>query len=208
MARKHPAVLAALVVLATCSTLRSAEYRPLQYRPIGAVPIGERFVPSPAPDIQGVWTGRGWGEVKLGPTKDGICEGTYTDTYGDQLGTIRLKWSPSTEQYVGAWREGTLRHGSLAIRLRSDSEKSIRGAWTTDSSCELMPGFPALTDLEWVAANPQAAPDERSEAGFNGSIKELIDQARYEHWGLQRHREQQQNARTATINQLVRIRTR
>ncbi len=81
--------------------------------------------------LDGRWDGgEDWGEVII----DGL-EGTYSSTFGADLGTISLTKISDTE-YEGTWNEGeTLRFGTLELTLESDSE--VTGQWTADPESEL-----------------------------------------------------------------------
>ena len=107
------------------------------------------------PDIAGKWSGPEWGEVVLTATKEGEYEGTYTDTYQDQPGTIELKWSRLQGRYKGTWHEGKQRSGKIALRL---VENEIHGAWTASKKSELNPGTPELADLTWRRSSDKPLP--------------------------------------------------
>ena len=99
------------------------------------------------PDISGKWTGDGWGRVTLEENAPGQYEGTYTDTFGEEGGALRLKWSRIERRFNGTWGEGEDRFGKISVRL-VDGE--VRGAWTTNKKSEINPGTPELADLLWV----------------------------------------------------------
>ena len=101
------------------------------------------------PDISGRWSGEGWGQVML-EKKDGETYiGTYNDTFGKDVGSIKLSWSRLERRFKGSWREGADRFGKIAVRL-VDGE--IRGAWTADKDARIQPGTPELADLLWKRA--------------------------------------------------------
>lgn len=130
--------------------------------PVSALP----FIPAEQPDapridqklptLAGTWRGTDWGTVTLKQVSANTYEGTYTDTYGTAVGRIKLAWSQESKRFDGTWGEGTYRHGTISVRILPD-RKGIRGAWTTDKSCEHRPGIPALSDLDWVAV-PEKQP--------------------------------------------------
>jgi len=115
-----------------------------------AYPLPDDYRPRilPAPDLAGTWSGSNWGQVELIPGEDETYTGTYSDTYGKDTGRLRVRWSAQTRRFEGTWSEGAYRHGRVSIRVLSGG-KAIRGAYTTDLSCEIRPGIPALADLEW-----------------------------------------------------------
>ena len=80
-----------------------------------------------APDISGLWHGDDWGQVELEEVQPGEYEGTHTDTYEQEPGTIELKWDKGERRYIGTWAEKKSRFGKISVRL-VDGE--IRGAWT------------------------------------------------------------------------------
>jgi hypothetical protein len=102
----------------------------------------------PAPNVSGTWNGEDWGNVELHRTREGVYDGTYTDTWGEGIGKIHLKWSPQQQRFLGTWRQGADRFGEISIRMRKDG-KTIRGAYTTDPHCKIAPADPKLADLEW-----------------------------------------------------------
>lgn len=97
-------------------------------------------------DIGGNWSGDGWGEVTLNQTTPGSYEGTYTDTFGEEPGTLVLQWSRLERRYKGNWSEGKDRKGKISLRRY---ENEIRGAWTTSKRSKIQPGAPELADLLW-----------------------------------------------------------
>jgi RNA polymerase sigma factor (sigma-70 family) len=101
------------------------------------------------PDLTGVWHDDDWGTVKLTAAGKGVYEGTYSGTFGKDVGKIRVVWSADSKQFEGTWSEGTYRFGRLSLRL-GDGGKSIRGAYSCDPKCEYKPGIPSLADLQWV----------------------------------------------------------
>lgn len=132
--------------------------------PLGALP----FIPAerPAlpsaelklPSLSGTWQGMDWGIVTLKQVAANTYEGTYTDTYRTAVGRIKLAWSAESGRFDGTWGEGTYRHGTISVRILPN-RKGIRGAWTTDKSCEHRPGLPALSDLDWTPV-PVSEPGE------------------------------------------------
>lgn len=91
--------------------------------------------------IEGRWDGGDdWGEVII----NGL-EGSYSSTFGDDLGDIALTEVSETD-YTGTWGEGTDRFGTIEIRL--DSVNVIVGEWTVDPASEI-PGSSG-GPLRWV----------------------------------------------------------
>ncbi len=122
--------------------------------------LGMVFWQSAAPpDISGTWTGREWGEVVLEQTQPGHYAGTYTDTFGDNPGTLQLKWSRIERRFNGTWREAEDRFGKISVRLVEDE---IRGAWTTNRKSGINPGTPELADLSWVRGDAKGVVDRAS----------------------------------------------
>lgn len=81
--------------------------------------------------LDGRWDGgQDWGEVIIND-----LEGTYSSTFGADLGTISLTQVSDTE-FTGTWNEGeTLRFGTLELTLESDD--LVTGTWTADPESEL-----------------------------------------------------------------------
>ena len=99
------------------------------------------------PDIAGDWQGEEWGRVVLKATGEGDYAGTYTDTFGQQPGEIRLRWSRIERRFNGTWREGDDRVGEISVRLVGNE---VRGAWTSDPKSKINPNTPHLADLLWT----------------------------------------------------------
>jgi serine/threonine protein kinase/WD40 repeat protein len=97
-------------------------------------------------DISGKWSGEGWGQVELKETQSGKYEGTYTDTFGKEMGQIQLKWSRIEQRFKGTWQEGEDRRGKISVHL---VDNEIRGAWTTSKKSGINPGNPELAELIW-----------------------------------------------------------
>ena len=91
----------------------------------------------------------------LAAKQPGEYEGTYTDTFQENPGTIDLRWSRLERRYKGTWREGQERSGKISLRL-ADGE--IRGAWTTSKKSEINPGTPELADLTWKRISDTSPP--------------------------------------------------
>jgi RNA polymerase sigma factor (sigma-70 family) len=133
--------------------------------PLVELPGAERM-----PDLGGTWQGDEWGTVVLRPTKDGGFAGTYTDTFGKDVGRIAVRWTPASRRCEGTWSEGRFRFGRIALEAAQDGE-AISGAWTTDPRCEHQPGVPSLASLRWRRVEPEAGrkerlPRQRDRAGF------------------------------------------
>jgi RNA polymerase sigma factor (sigma-70 family) len=99
-------------------------------------------------DLSGNWHGDDWGNVKLASAGKGVYEGTYSDTFGKDVGNIRVSWSAESNRFEGTWSEGTYRFGRVSLRLTDDG-KFIRGAYSCDPKCDYKPGIPSLADLQW-----------------------------------------------------------
>jgi RNA polymerase sigma factor (sigma-70 family) len=112
------------------------------------LPIEKR----PIRDLSGTWQGDGWGTVVLRTAAKGDFEGTYTDTYGKDVGRITVGWSTASRQYEGTWSEGTYRFGRIA--LEAAKGETIAGAYTTDPKSEIRPGVPSLASLSWTKVQP------------------------------------------------------
>src|SRR5262249_47721577 len=57
------------------------------------------------PDLSGTWQGDGWGTVVLRTTNKGEFTGTYTDTFGKDVGRIAVRWTSASRRYEGTWSE-------------------------------------------------------------------------------------------------------
>lgn len=81
--------------------------------------------------LDGRWDGgEDWGEVIINGT-----EGTYSSTFGAELGTISLTKVSDTE-YSGTWNEGgTVRFGTIELTLESNDR--VTGTWTADPASQL-----------------------------------------------------------------------
>jgi serine/threonine protein kinase/WD40 repeat protein len=109
--------------------------------------LGAFLLSGDPPGISGTWTGKEWGIVELKLKQPGEYEGTYTDTFAAERGTIALKWSAVQRRFLGSWQEGADRQGKISIRL-VDGE--IRGAWTASEASLVQPSNPELSDLLWT----------------------------------------------------------
>jgi hypothetical protein len=146
-----------------------------QARPIG----GElSFDDVPMPDLSGTWQGDGWGTVVLRPTKKkGAFDGTYTDTFGKDVGRIAVRWSAASRRHEGTWSEGKFRFGRIALEAVKNGE-AITGAWTTDPKCEHEPGVPSLASLRWskkpaAAEDREQLPQKKEKEAFTAWGKEI-----------------------------------
>src|SRR5262249_20125144 len=74
------------------------------------------------PDLSGTWKGDEWGTVELRRTKDGGFDGTYTDTFGKDVGRISVRWAPASRRFEGMWSEGKYRFGRIALEPAKDGE--------------------------------------------------------------------------------------
>ena len=52
------------------------------------VAVGLWWLNRPGPDVSGPWGGYDWGLVELSQSADGSFEGTYSSTYGTDVGRI------------------------------------------------------------------------------------------------------------------------
>src|SRR5262249_17407261 len=120
----------------------------------GTVSVADSGAPSPdtmvVPDLAGPWTGTWWGDVNLRRRGDAY-EGTYTDTFGKDVGRLRLWFSRRSGTYEGVWAEGKYRFGSLSLRVAVGGD-SARGVYSADPTCEHRPGLPSAQGFRWVKA--------------------------------------------------------
>jgi RNA polymerase sigma factor (sigma-70 family) len=142
-----------------------------------AQPLVELPAAEPMPDLSGTWQGEGWGTVVLRSTKKGVFDGTYTDTFGKDVGRIAVEWSTASRRYEGTWSEGKFRFGRIALEAVKNGEE-ISGAWTTDPKCEHQPGVPSLASLRWSRKLPAAEdreklPQKQEQKGFTSWGKEI-----------------------------------
>jgi hypothetical protein len=107
------------------------------------------------PDFSGTWQGEGWGTVVLRTTNKGEFAGTYTDTFGKDVGRITVRWTTASRRYEGTWSEGNYRFGRIALEAAKDGA-TISGAYTTDPKCEHQPGVPSLASLRWSRVKPKS----------------------------------------------------
>ena len=119
---------------------------------------------SAPPDISGQWTGAEWGNVFLEGKQSGEYFGTYTDTFGGNLGTLHVKWSRLEHRFNGTWQEGNDRNGKISVRL---VDGQIRGAWRTSKESEINAGIPDMADLLWVRQNESEMADEGRVVAIN-----------------------------------------
>jgi RNA polymerase sigma factor (sigma-70 family) len=122
-----------------------------------ADPLVELPAAEPVPDLCGTWQGDGWGTVVLRRAKEARFEGTYTDTFGKDVGRIAVRWTRESRRYEGTWGEGRFRFGRIALEAAKAGD-AISGAWTTDPKCEHQPGVPSLASLRWSRVRPLAPP--------------------------------------------------
>ncbi len=123
------------------------------------------------PDIAGRWTGEQWGNVLLEQKQPGRYDGTYTDTFGREDGTIQLKWSRIERRFKGTWGEGEDRYGKISVRPVGDE---IRGAWTTSKRSGISPGTPELADLSWVRPK-KANVNAENQPKLKGIVRAVSD---------------------------------
>jgi hypothetical protein len=121
------------------------------------------------PDLEGIWHGSGWGSVQLERTGPGAFQGTYTSTYGKDVGRISLSWNPGAGRYEGTWGEGAYRHGRVWVRP-DERAAEFSGAFSADPDCEHRPGDPASFEFRWTR-NPGAGsePFQARWVGFRDS---------------------------------------
>ena len=80
-----------------------------------------------APDLTGTWRDDGdWGNVVLRRSGEGAFEGTYSSTYGRDVGRIRISWQPGSRRYAGTWGEATYRFGRLSFCVE-DGGRAVLG---------------------------------------------------------------------------------
>ncbi len=104
--------------------------------------------------LAGRWTGGGgWGVVVLERRPSGGFEGTYSSTYGRDVGRITLQWIPERGHYEGEWSEGTYRFGKVIVEPPGDG--TARGEYSADAGCELNPGIPASEEFRWERQGEQ-----------------------------------------------------
>jgi hypothetical protein len=124
------------------------------------MPIGELTKMQPMPDLSGTWQGVGWGTVVLRPTKKGTFAGTYTDTYGADVGRIEVRWSTTARRYEGTWNEGKYRFGRVVLEAGKDG-KGFTGVYLADPKCEYDPGVPSRANFRWSRPNSAPAPNDK-----------------------------------------------
>ena len=115
-----------------------------------AVPaaVGLWWLNRPGPDVSGRWGGNDWGLVELSQSADGSFEGTYSSTYGTDVGRIKVFWSPRLGLYVGTWGEGRYRFGRVSFSVLRDGA-TVGGEYSADPDCELQPGVPGYKAFVW-----------------------------------------------------------
>jgi RNA polymerase sigma factor (sigma-70 family) len=128
-------------------------------------------LPVAVADLGGTWQGDDWGTVVLRRTKEGEFAGTYTDTFGKDVGRIAVRWSSASRRYEGTWSEGKFRFGRIALEAAKDGD-AISGAYTTDPKCEHQPGVPSLASLRWSRVKSELAP-RTEKKGFTAWGKEV-----------------------------------
>jgi hypothetical protein len=104
-------------------------------------------------NLEGAW--RGWGGVVLERDFGRTYTGTYKDTYGTDVGSIRLEMILNFKgEYTGEWWEGEARIGELKFKV-SDDGGAIRGTWCALDSSEIKPGEPSCakpSSFSWTRA--------------------------------------------------------
>jgi hypothetical protein len=92
-------------------------------------------------NLEGAW--RGWGGVELKRDFGDTYTGTYKDTFGTDVGRIRLEMVFDFKgEFTGEWWEGEARIGELKFKV-SDDGGAIRGTWCALDSSEINPGKPS-----------------------------------------------------------------
>jgi len=129
----------------------------------GTEPAGRPAGPAGPADLTGTWQGGKWGTVVLAPDGDGGFRGTYSNTFGKDVGRLRVAWSARSGRYEGTWAEGKFRFGRLS--LRPPAGNAVRGSFATDPGCLVNPGTPDLSDLSWERADPSGGPPRGQKAG-------------------------------------------
>jgi hypothetical protein len=101
------------------------------------------------PDLAGRWEEPNWGVVTLRLSDDGRgYEGTYSSTFGKDVGRLSVSFSRRSGVFEGTWSEGTYRFGRLALRV-AESRRLAKGSYSADAKCEYAPGVPASYAFEW-----------------------------------------------------------
>jgi hypothetical protein len=104
------------------------------------------------PDLVGRWENPDWGVVTLRRSDDGRgYEGTYTATFGKDVGRLSLSYSQRSGAFEGTWSEGKYRFGRLTLRA-AGCRRTARGSYSADAKCEYAPGVPASHAFEWKKA--------------------------------------------------------
>ena len=127
----------AVVMLASAGTTSARDHQPL--------PSDMVFLP----DLGGRWEEPDWGVVTLRLSDDGRgYEGTYTATFGKDVGRLSLSFSERSGAFEGTWSEGKFRFGRLTVRV-AGSRRLAKGSYSADAKCEYAPGVPAAHAFEW-----------------------------------------------------------
>ena len=130
----------AVVMLASAATTSARDHQPL--------PSDMVFLP----DLGGRWEEPDWGVVTLRLSDDGRgYEGTYTATFGMDVGRLSLSFSQRSGAFEGTWSEGKFRFGRLTVRV-AGSRLLAKGSYSADAKCEYAPGVPAAHAFEWKRA--------------------------------------------------------
>src|SRR5689334_11425688 len=100
------AVALALVVLTSVGSAPARDCEP--------IPSVMVFLP----DLSGRWEQPDWGVVTLRLSDDGRrYEGTYSATFGKDVGRLSLSFSQKSGTFEGTWSEGKYRFGRLTVRV-------------------------------------------------------------------------------------------
>jgi hypothetical protein len=119
---------------------------------MGSVAVADSGVPRAGapllPDLSGRWRGVWWGAVTLRRVAGDSYAGTYTDTYGKDVGRLWLWYSRRSGAFEGFWSEGAYRFGRLAVRVPDG--KSASGTFSASAGCEHRPGWPVAQAFRWT----------------------------------------------------------
>lgn len=114
-------------------------------RPPERIPSDMVFVPG----LGGSWEEPNWGTVILRPTANARgYEGTYSSTFGKDVGRLSVSYNPRSRTFEGTWNEGKYRFGRVSVRV-GQSGKSAGGSYNADAKCEFAPGEPARYEFTW-----------------------------------------------------------
>jgi len=109
--------------------------------------MGTTAAPAQQPaNLNGTWTGD-WGQVELESIGPLSYVGTYSDTYGKDVG--RLTFSFVDGKYEGKWWEGTYRLGPITLAASEDGN-TLTGTWSASPASTINPGEPGQAAFRWT----------------------------------------------------------